>query len=417
MPALNSPPPAASTDRTAVLLQESRVRIYEKTDRLFARLMILQWIAGIAAALWISPRTWLGDTSAIHVHVWAAIFLGGVITSLPVFLAWKQPGRVLSRHVIAVAQMLFSGLLIHLSGGRIETHFHVFGSLAFLAFYRDWRVLLTATVVTAADHILRGSLWPQSIFGVFTPTNWRWIEHAAWVVFEDIFLLISIRLSNREMVEVAQRSELETAAQKLAQDVSEARRAELELRLANEALAKEIVDRRRTEHLLRMAGRIGRLGAWAVEVPGYAQTWSDEVCALYDTPPGTALSVEAAMASYTPESSELLTRAFETCVREGTPYEVEVEMVKPDGRRVWMRTIGEAERDGAGAICRVQGALQDISESKRAKAALHKSEARYRSLFEHMLEGYVYCPLEYRDGAAVDSPTWRSTAPSKGSRG
>ena len=32
-----------------------------------------------------------------------------------------------------------SALLIHLSGGRIETHFHIFGSLAFLAFYRDCR--------------------------------------------------------------------------------------------------------------------------------------------------------------------------------------------------------------------------------------------------------------------------------------
>ena len=37
--------------------------------------------------------------------------------------------------------MLMSALLIHLTGGRIETHFHVFGSLAILAFYRDWRVL------------------------------------------------------------------------------------------------------------------------------------------------------------------------------------------------------------------------------------------------------------------------------------
>jgi len=36
-----------------------------------------------------------------------------------------------------------SALLIHLSGGRIETHFHVFGSLAFLAFYLDWPVLIT----------------------------------------------------------------------------------------------------------------------------------------------------------------------------------------------------------------------------------------------------------------------------------
>ena len=51
---------------------------------------------------------------------------------------------------IAVGQTLTSALLIHLTGGRIETHFHVFGSLAFLAFYRDWRVLVTASAVVAA---------------------------------------------------------------------------------------------------------------------------------------------------------------------------------------------------------------------------------------------------------------------------
>ena len=53
-----------------------------------------------------------------------------------------------------------SALLIHLTGGRIETHFHVFGSLAILAFYRDWRVLIPATVVVALDHMLRGLFWP-----------------------------------------------------------------------------------------------------------------------------------------------------------------------------------------------------------------------------------------------------------------
>src|SRR5437762_12324173 len=51
--------------------------------------------------------------------------------------------------------MLTSALLIHLTGGRIETHFHGFGSLAFLAFYRDWKVLVPATLVVAADHGLR----------------------------------------------------------------------------------------------------------------------------------------------------------------------------------------------------------------------------------------------------------------------
>jgi hypothetical protein len=50
---------------------------------------------------------------------------------------------------MALAQVLWSALLIHLTGGRIETHFHVFVSLAFLAFDLDWTVPVTATVVVA----------------------------------------------------------------------------------------------------------------------------------------------------------------------------------------------------------------------------------------------------------------------------
>jgi hypothetical protein len=74
-------------------------------------------------------------------------FFGGMISGLPVFFAVTRPGLVLTRHFIAVGQMLSCGLLIHLLGGRIEAHFQYFGALAFLAFYRDWRVLLSATVV------------------------------------------------------------------------------------------------------------------------------------------------------------------------------------------------------------------------------------------------------------------------------
>ena len=90
-------------------------------------------------------------------------------------------------------------LLIHLTGGRIETHFHVFGSLAFLAFYRDWRVLIPATVVVALDHMLRGMFWPESVYGVLVASEWRWVEHAAWVVFEDVFLVIACVRGTQEL--------------------------------------------------------------------------------------------------------------------------------------------------------------------------------------------------------------------------
>jgi signal transduction histidine kinase/CheY-like chemotaxis protein len=203
---------ASQEQRSEALYHAHHDDLYRRTDRLFAWLMIFQWVAGMAAALWISPRAWAGSSSSVHLHVYLAVFLGAAITLPPAILAFLRPGSTITRHTIAVGQALTSALLIHLTGGRIETHFHVFGSLAFLAFYRDWRVLLTATVVVALDHILRGLYWPQSVYGIVTRGSWRWLEHAGWVIFEDVFLVHSCLRSVREMREVsARQAELEEA--------------------------------------------------------------------------------------------------------------------------------------------------------------------------------------------------------------
>ncbi|TWU06887.1 Sensory/regulatory protein RpfC [Symmachiella macrocystis] len=215
--------------RADELYRENQLDIFRRTDRLFAGLMVIQWFAGVAAAYWISPHTWAGTDSATHIHVWAAIFLGGIISFFPVCLALARPGSTLTRHVIAIGQMLTAGLLIHLGGGRIETHFHIFGSLAFLACYRDWRVLMSATLVVAADHFLRGVYYPQSVFGVLTASPWRVFEHAGWIAFEDVFLLITIRQSVKEMKEMARnRAQLESTNQTVEAEVA-ARTHELQL--------------------------------------------------------------------------------------------------------------------------------------------------------------------------------------------
>src|SRR6516225_1814372 len=198
--------------RATTLFQESINRIHRRTDRLFAGLMTFQWLAGIAAAFWITPFAWAGSLSQPHLHVWAAIVLGGIISGLPILFALTKPGEAITRHVIAAGQMLTSALLIHLTGGRIETHFHIFGSLAFLAFYRDWRVLITATLVVAVDHAIRGIYWPQSVFGVLAASPWRVFEHAGWVLFEDVFLAASCLQGTRELEGIARRqAELESA--------------------------------------------------------------------------------------------------------------------------------------------------------------------------------------------------------------
>src|SRR5258708_40133652 len=99
--------------------------------------------------------------------------------------------------------MFTSALFIHLPGGWIETHFHVFGSVAFLAFYRHWRVLVAGSAVVVVDHLLRGAFWHESVFGVHASVFARALEHGGWVLFEDFFLFLPIRQSLREMRPVA----------------------------------------------------------------------------------------------------------------------------------------------------------------------------------------------------------------------
>ena len=190
-------------DRASQRYLENMYQVAARTDGVFAVLMLVQWLAAMITALWITPRTWIGATSQLHVHVLGAIFVGGALSLPVVILVWHQPGAAMNRFVIGLAQVLTSSLLIDLSGGRIETHFHVFGSLAFLALYRNRSVLILATVVVALDHMIRGLLWPESVFGVATSSSWRWMEHAGWVLFEDSVLITACAQAQREMREGA----------------------------------------------------------------------------------------------------------------------------------------------------------------------------------------------------------------------
>ena len=236
-----------------------RSEIFRRTDKMFAGLMAFQWVAGIVVAILISPTTWAGAESQTHIHVWAAIFLGGAIASLPIAMAFALPGKSITRHVIAIAQMLTSGLLIHLTGGRIETHFHYFGSLAFLAFYRDWRVLVSASIVAAAEHIIYGAYFPHLFFGVAAVQPWRWVEHIGWVGFEDFFLIIAIAQSLKDIRGMTdERARLESVTARIEQEVSD-RTAELRETARDLVAAREAAlaaSRAKSEFLSSMSHEI-----------------------------------------------------------------------------------------------------------------------------------------------------------------
>jgi len=229
----------STISRAHELFLEQMDRGYRATSRMFAILMAVQWAFAILIAVVLSPYAWTGKVHTVHLHVYMAVLLGGALSSLPIALAIKLPTAPLTRHVIAVAQMLWSALLIHLSGGRIETHFHVFGSLAFLAFYRDWKVLVPATLVVAADHLLRGILWPESVYGILNPEWWRFLEHAFWVAFEDVVLVLACIRGVEETRRLAERhAEVEALSESEKEKSQGLEKALVELRSSQEALMR-----------------------------------------------------------------------------------------------------------------------------------------------------------------------------------
>ncbi len=174
-----------------VLYEKGKQAYCSRIDKLFIGLFCVQWPAAIVLALFMTPTTWAGSDSSTHLHVYMAVGLGALATLFPAWLVWQRPGATVTRHVIAASTMIFTALFIHLSGGRDEGHFHFFMMMAFVALYFDWKVVMTAIVVGALDHVLRTALVPMSVFGVLESPWFQLFRHVLWVVFEGAVLLFA----------------------------------------------------------------------------------------------------------------------------------------------------------------------------------------------------------------------------------
>ena len=326
-------------DHSRSLFERSRQEIFESTDRMFGKFLAVQWVIGIFFAITISPHTWVGRESEIHLHVWAAIFLGGVLSAFPFWMTRAYPGWAPTRYVVATSQMLMSALLICLTGGRIETHFHISATLVFLSYYRDWKVFIPATMVIGLDHFVRGIYWPMSVYGVLTASPWRSVEHTAWIVFEEGFLVFACFRSLTEMRSIAHRtSALEESDQNSRQIFSEA-----PMGMAVIGLDK----------------RFQQVNAVLAEMLGYTER---ELLAISPLDLSLPEDVEA-----TEESSEFM-------LATSQHVSSEKRFVRKDGSLIWVMRTECVIRDAGGKPRHFLIMVQDISQQREAAVALQTAK-------------------------------------------
>ncbi|MGH9456908.1 MAG: PAS domain S-box protein, partial [Thermoanaerobaculia bacterium] len=151
-----------------------------------------------------------------------------------------------------------------------------------------------------------------------------------------------------------------------------------------------------SESLLQIASRVARVGAWTIELPDMSMTISDEIRAIYEMPADWEPSVDEAIGFCAPEHQDLVRSAFRKCAEEGTPYDIEMQLITARERRIWVRSIGEADRDASGTIRRVHGAFQDISERKEAVENTRALAERLTRTLESVADTFYTLDREYR---------------------
>ena len=150
--------------------------------------------------------------------------------------------------------------------------------------------------------------------------------------------------------------------------------------------ASDITERRQAEERLRLAVAGSDLGTWHWDVRTGALDWSERCLAIFGLPARTAMSYEKFIDTLHPDDRARADDTVQRALHSGSDYRIELRSVWPDGSMHWALSIGRAYGDADGEPIRMEGIALDITERKRAEAALRETERNYQALAEASAE-------------------------------
>ncbi len=137
----------------------------------------------------------------------------------------------------------------------------------------------------------------------------------------------------------------------------------------------------RSESRLRLAGRLARLGGFRIDLPG-GQLWlAAEAATVLGIEPGQPMTIAQLLPQVAPHQHAQLQQALDG----GQAYDMEIEFVTRAGQTLQLRVLGEPVHDAGGQVVALQGALQDVTESRREQQQLRLLETAVARLNDIVL--------------------------------
>jgi len=152
-----------------------------------------------------------------------------------------------------------------------------------------------------------------------------------------------------------------------------------------------------SQQLLERTGRAARVGGWEFDVRSGRVSWSAETRRIHEVAPDYNPAVEHVLDFYPPEARKTMATVVRSALQAGQPWDLEMPLVTAGGHQIWVRSVGEAESEG-GAVVRLFGAFQDVTERRRMAQQLADSERFVRQVTDGLpiRIGYVDREQRYR---------------------
>jgi len=174
------------------------------------------------------------------------------------------------------------------------------------------------------------------------------------------------------------------------------RRSELELRTARDELemrvAQRTADLRFSEERYARAMDASNDGLWEWNPLTDELFVSPRAKHLFGVPDGVEIRTRAdlkAHGGFHPEDRRRIGDAFKACLAPGSGgFDVEYRVIDPAGEVWWVRSRAKVFAGSLGQPMLLTGSLTDITERKRAQAALLLSEERYACAMEAAQDGH-----------------------------
>jgi PAS domain S-box-containing protein len=305
---------------------------------------------GILALLWLHVPALLifallqGETFTHSLSEASAV----AVPAVAALLAYRR--RRLSTILASVGLVSASAVLVHLSGGTIEAHFHFFIMVGVVVLYQDWWPFGVAIAFVTLHHGIAGALAPLEVYNHPSAIQhpWRWAAiHGLAILGMSAAGFVNWRL--------------------------------------NESLQRATQDR---ERKLAEAQELAHLGSWQRERATGSGRWSDEQYRLLGfVPQSVPPTIENLLGRVHPDDVDVLSEAMAKTWESGTSFAIDFRVMLPDGSRRWLHGRGEVSEWDGPVATRMHGTNHDVTASRLADEARRASEARYRKLVETSQEG------------------------------